>query len=901
MALSAGTRLGPYEIVSPLGAGGMGEVYRAKDTRLDRAVAIKVLNSSLAATPDLKARFEREARTISQLNHPNICTLHDVGHDGGTDFLVMEFIEGESLAERLKKGPLPLDQLLKIGIETADALDKAHRSGIVHRDLKPGNVMLTKTGAKLLDFGLAKPLATAAGASGIGSGSSASVLSAAMTMTSPASPLTSAGSIVGTVQYMSPEQIHGAEADARSDIFAFGVMLFEMATGKHAFAGKTQSAVVGSILAVDPPPVSSLQPSAPPALDRIVRICLEKDPNDRYQCAHDLMLSLQAIAETPATATTSAAATSVRGISRSVWFATATALLIAVAAAGYFASLALQPKPVVHAYILPPGKAQFSTGFGAGAPVISPDGSKLAFVARNEQGKPMLYVQPLSSPTAQPLAGTEDPSHPFWSPDSRSLGFFAGNLVKRIEADGGPAQTVCAAASTNERGGAWSASGTILFGYGSTVSPLSRVSAGGGTPAPALKFESGENAHRWPQFLPDGKHFLFFVNTSKADATGIYVGSIDSTTRKLVVHTATHAQYAPPGYLLFLREQTLMAQPFSLSRLEVTGEAVPIAEPVSANIGIRRAIFSVSDNGVLVYRSGGSSSSGSQLLWFDRQGKQLGKVGGEEPYSTPAISPDGTRVAVDISASGNSDIWIFDLSRGTKTRLTFGPASNRSPLWTPDGESIVFSSNRKGLYHIYRKAADNSGPEEVVLESNASEQAYAISHDGRYLVYERNDAAGKTGVDIWALPLFGERKPFPVVETQFSEIMPAISPDGKWMAYSNNESGRYEVYVTPFPGGGAKSQVSTGGGVIPQWRRDGRELYFQTEDQHVAAVDVSTRGAAIQLGTPRTLFQASMIQANNGGFTTLDGKRFLVNALSTSTEGGDPFTLITNWPGLLKK
>ena len=901
MALSAGTRLGPYEIVSPLGAGGMGEVYRAKDTRLDRTVAIKVLNSSLATTPDLKARFEREARTISQLNHPNICTLHDVGHDGGADFLVMEFIEGESLAERLKKGPLPLDQLLKIGIETADALDKAHRSGIVHRDLKPGNIMLTKTGAKLLDFGLAKPLAAAAGASGIGSGSSASVLSAAMTMTSPASPLTSAGSIVGTVQYMSPEQIHGAEADARSDIFAFGVLLFEMATGKHAFAGKTQSAVVGSILAVDPPPVSSLQPSAPPALDRIVRICLEKDPNDRYQCAHDLMLSLQAIAETPTTATTSAAAPSVRGISRSVWFATGMALLIAIAAAGYFASLDLQPKPVVHAYILPPGKAQFSTGFGAGAPVISPDGSKLAFVARNEQGKPMLYVQPLSSPTAQPLAGTEDPSHPFWSPDSRSLGFFAGNLVKRIEADGGPAQTVCAAASTNERGGAWSASGTILFGYGNTVSPLSRVSAGGGTPAPALKFESGENAHRWPQFLPDGKHFLFFVNTSKADATGIYVGSIDSTTRKLVVHTATHAQYAPPGYLLFLREQTLMAQPFSLSRLEVTGEAVPIAERVSANIGIRRAIFSVSDNGVLVYRTGDSSSSGSQLLWFDRQGKQLGKVGGEELYSTPAMSPDGTRVAVDISASGNSDIWIFDLSRGTKTRLTFGPASNRNPLWTPDGESIVFSSNRKGLYHIYRKAADNSGPEEVVLESNASEQAYAISHDGRYLVYERNDAAGKTGVDIWALPLFGERKPFPVVETQFSEIMPAISPDGKWMAYSNNESGHYEVYVTPFPGGGAKSQVSAGGGVIPQWRRDGRELYFQTEDQHVAAVDVSTRGAAIQLGTPRTLFQASSVQSFNGAFTTLDGKRFLVNALSTSTEGGDPFTLITNWPGLLKK
>jgi Tol biopolymer transport system component len=676
-----------------------------------------------------------------------------------------------------------------------------------------------------------------------------------------------------------------------------------MATGKHAFAGKTQSAVVGSILALEPPPVSSIQPSVPPALDRIVRICLEKDPNDRYQCAHDLMLSLQAIAETPVEAPPSLVSPA-KGVSRWVWVTTAAALLVAIASALYFASVALAPTPVVRAYILPPDKAQFSTMLGSGgggAPTISPDGTKLAFIARIPQGKAMLYVQALSSATAQPLAGTEDAFHPFWSPDSRWIGFFAGNQVKKIEASGGPAQTLCEAPSTNERGGSWSADGTILFGFGSNVSPLLQVSSAGGASSPALQFAPGESTHRWPQWLPDGKHFLFFVDSTKPDSSGIYVGSLASREHKLILRTADHAQYVAPGYLLFLREQTLMAQPFNLRRLELTGEAVPIAEHVAANQNIRRALFSASANGDLVFQTG-AGSSGSNLIWYDREGKQAGAVGGSEPYLNPDISPDGTRVAVTVNMGigSDADIWIFDLRRGTKTRLTFGPGRSHDPLWTPDGKYIVYSVLRNGRNSIFRKAADNSGPEEAILSDNANDVATSISRDGRYLSVDRVDPASKTSYDIFVLPLFGERKPFPIVQTQFTEVQGAISPDGRWLAYVSNQSGAYEIFVTAFPGGGTKSQVSVSGGFAPKWRNDGRELYYETADNRLFAVDVSSSGA-IQLGTPKQLLETSMVGPTSGPYAVLDGKKFLINAVGGTTEAGDPFTLVTNWPGLLKK
>jgi serine/threonine protein kinase len=898
MALAPGTRLGPYEVVGPAGAGGMGEVYRARDTRLDRTVAIKVLSSDIAGNADLKARFEREARAISALQHPNICTLHDVGCHDGTDFLVMEYLEGETLADRLQRGPLPIDQLLKIAIEIAEALDKAHRLGIIHRDLKPGNVMLTKSCAKLLDFGLAKP----AGGLAAAVSSPVSVFSAALTRSSPASPLSSAVTIIGTVQYMAPEQIEGREADARSDIFSFGLVLYEMATGKRAFQGKTQASVVASILALEPPPIESLQPSTPPALSRLIRSCLEKDPEERYQTIHDVKLQLRQIAEAGSQAASSAPTAASRIQTRAAWIVAAVAMAIAIAFATGYAYLALRPKPIFRSHILPPPKTTFSTMASfSGPPVVSPDGSKLAFTARTDQGKLMLYVRAVNSLTAQPLAGTESAVYPFSSPDSRNIGFFADNKLKKIDANGGPPQALCDA--TNARGGTWGASGVILFA-GNVNDPLKRVPEAGGTPVPVSKMDAAraEVSHRWPYFLPDGKHFIFLTRGGRPEFMGMYAGSLDSLEHKLVLRTDSAGTYVPPGYLLFVRDQTLMAQPFSARNLETTGDAVPIAEHVAVNGGVYRAVFSASDNGVLVFQSGESGSAWRTLL-FDRQGKQLGAVGEAERYGWPKLSPDGNRLAVSIfdTRANGFDVWVFDLVRGTRTRLTFDPANETNPLWMPDGKKIVFTSDRKGQTHIYAKAADNSGADEAVLESNAGDQAMSISLDGRYIAFQRSETSGKTGFDIWALPLFGDRKPFPVVQTPFFDVVPGISPDGKWMSYQNNESGRMEVYITSFPTGGTKWQVSTVGGSTARWRRDGKELFFMGGDFRLMAVDVNTSGGSLQLGVPHPLFQTAAVSGPQGQYDVFaDGKKFIVNSFNVQ-EGSEPLTLITNWTAELKK
>jgi serine/threonine protein kinase len=897
MALDAGTRLGPYEIVSPLGAGGMGEVYRATDTRLDRTVAVKVLNSSLDATPDLKARFEREARAISQLNHPNICTLHDVGHDNGTDFLVMEFIEGESLSARLKSGPLPAEQLLKIAIEIADALYKAHRAGIVHRDLKPGNVMLTKTGSKLLDFGLAKPLAAAAGASAIGSGSSASVLSGAMTMTSPASPLTSAGSIVGTVQYMSPEQIHGAEADARSDIFAFGVLLFEMATGKHAFAGKTQSAVVGSILAVEPPPVSSLQPTAPPALDRIVRICLEKDPNDRYQCAHDLMLHLQAIEEAPASGTTAPAASRFGMVP---WLAAAAAFVAAIALGWLYYQTRVQPQVSTHSYLLPPDKSSYNFLANASGPVaISPDGRRIAFRAsKPEGGGDILWVQPLNSPTAQAMSGTEGAQYPFWSNDSRFVAFFAFGKLKKVDANGGPPQALCDA--PNGRGGTWNQEDVILFAR-NTGEPLMRVPASGGTPVNVteLNVKANETSHRWPQFLPDGKHFIFWVQNSRgAEDSGIYEGSLDSKESRLLVRTTSSGAFAA-GNLLFVRDSTLLAQKLSWRKMILEGDATPVADHVSVNTSVYRSVFALSDTGTLIY-SGGGGRSGSQLTWYDRTGqKQEVALPETVVYRAPALSPDGKRVAVGIESGATEDIWVIDLQRQTKTRITFGPTRSFYPVWSADGKWIYYGSVR-GQSHIYRRASDGTGSEETVLATDGvTETPTSISSDGKYLAYHRGDSKSSSKSDVYVLPLFGDGKPMAQVNSNAVEVLPRFSPDGKWLAYLSDESGRFEVYIKPLAAAG-KYQVSTAGGGVEYWRGDGHELYYQAGDS-LYAVEIRENGAALELGTPKTIMKVATVSGQDGPFIpAADGRRFLVNAM-VEQKGVQTLTLVNNWTADLKK
>src|SRR5580698_8465748 len=909
MALTSGTRLGPYEIESPLGAGGMGEVYRARDTRLERTVAFKALNAQLVGSTELRARFEREAKIISQLQHPHICVLHDVGNEGPIDYLVMEFLQGESLAERLRKGPLAPDQILTIAIEIADALEKAHRAGVVHRDLKPGNVMLTKSGAKLLDFGLAKPLGATV-ASGKGSGTSPSVFAAALTQTmpspSPATPLSTAGAVIGTIQYMSPEQIQGIEADARSDIFAFGVMLFEMVTGKRTFEGKTQASIVGQILAVDPPSVSTLRPETPPGLDRVIRLCLDKDPNERIQTAHDLKLQLQAIAEAPL-ATTQAPVVVPARRSFLPWIAAGVLTIVAIGFALAYLQSLHAPQVSVHSYILAPEKASFVlTGNDAGLPVLSPDGLRLAFVAKSADGKQMLWIRPLNSAVAQPMSGTEGATYPFWSADSRHVAFFASSKLNKIDASGGPSQALCDAPAG--RGGTWNSSGTIVFAPDATTG-LARVDAAGGTRVPLTTLDPKETSHRWPDFLPDGNHFIYFAHGSTNGDNGIYVAALDSRDkeRKLLLRNDSNAIYAEPGYLMFVRDNTLMAQRFNLRSLALDGEAKPLADHLATNTDTWRGIVTASANGELLYQHG-AAGGGSQLLWYDSSGKQGEPILPETAaYLWPSLSPDASKLAFAIETNGVADIWVLDVARHTKTRLTFGPLYSAWPVWWPDGKSIVFTYGPSGnMDSLYRQNADGTGSKEKLLETpGIQEIPFSISTDGRYIAYMRRDPKSSTGWDIWALPMSpdksGEQKPFSVVATNFGDMTPSFSPDGKWLAYANNETGRLEVYIQPFPSGAGRWQVSTAGGSRPNWRKDGKELFFWTTDQQVMAVDVNQKGASLQLGTPHALFKAITVSGASGPYTvSADGKKFVMNTVLPQSIS-EPLTLITNWPADLKQ
>jgi serine/threonine protein kinase/Tol biopolymer transport system component len=902
MALASGTKLGPYEIQSPLGAGGMGEVYRARDTRLGRDVAIKVLPAHLSSNPDLRQRLDREAKAISSLNHPHICTLYDVGSQGGVDFLVMEHLEGETLADRLHRGAMPLDEALKTAIEIADALAKAHSRGIVHRDLKPANIMLTKNGPKLMDFGLAKPAPGLSSAARVGPLTPSTPTMTVAALSGPASPLTEKGTVVGTFQYMAPEVLQGAEADARSDIFSFGCVLYELFTGRRAFEGKSQFSVLGAILDKEPARISTVLPTSPPRLDETVWRCLAKSPEQRYGCMHDVAIQLQALREgapqevVPQAGTFNASAAT----SRLPWLVAGVAALIAIGVGAAYIFQAPKPAATVRSSILPPPGGTFLLmSVEAGPPVISPNGTRLAFTARDDKGKVMMYVRSLNSTTAQVLNGTDEAMYPFWSPDSRQIGFFAGGKLRRIDSEGGPPESVCDA--SNGRG-AWSKEGVILF-TPTTSASLMRVPATGGTPEPASRLDhsKGENSHRWPIFLPDSKHFLFWSRTSQGvQGNTLRVGELGSLDAKELMKSDTMAEYAS-GNVLFMRDQTLMARPFNPRTLEITGEAVPIAEHVAINGAVTRPIFSVSENGTMVYEAGSTAGTWT-LQWMTRDGKVVSSVGEPDRYFFPALSPDGTRLAVNLfsGTQGTQAIWIFDLTRGTKTRLTFGTASQLSPAWSPDGKTVFYQSNSNGGFHIYSKAADGSGSDQTVIESKDAEEAFpATSPDGRYLVYMRR--SGGQLADSWVLPLLGDRKPLPLVQTPFLKTWPAVSPDSKWLAYSTNESGRNEVYLTAFPAGGAKWQVSTSGGAAPRWRRDGKELFFLDPTDNIVAVDVNLSGSAPQLGVPHTLFQANAIQRQNGPFdVTADGKKFLVN-IGNLKEGSDPLTLVLNWPAELKK
>ncbi len=638
MPLSAGDRLGPYEILAAIGAGGMGEVYRARDTRLDRTVAVKVLPSHLSHDPTLRQRFEREARAASSLNHPHICTLHDIGREGETDYLVMELLEGETLAARLEAGPLPVDETLRYAIQIADALDKAHRQGLVHRDLKPGNIMLTKTGAKLLDFGLAKStMAPAAGPSGI---------TATPTMTSP---LTAEGSLVGTFQYMAPEQLEGCEADARSDIFAFGAVLYEMLTGKRTFSGRTQASLIASILKEEPRPLAELAPMTPPALERLVRGCLAKDPDERRQTAHDLLLELRWVVEGGSQAGVPAPVARHRRSRERIAWAIAVAALVACAAAVGFIWTRPAPVParIVRAYVPMPPDAQMNLSSAQPGPVsISPDGTMLVFAARNAKGEVMLYVRRVDELEARPLPGTERGAYPFWSPDSTMIGFLSGDRkLKKMSASGGPPQTICDA--SNMKGASWAADGTILFAPAHNTG-IFKVADIGGEPEQVTKLdESGkETSHRFPWFLPDGKHFLFLVRMSSSNDSEIRLGSLESLETRKLTNAQSNAEYAE-GYMLFMKDGSLMAQTFDTDRLELEGGAFPVAESVRYEPRASLGVFSVSTNGVLSYLEG-TVNPGRELVWVDREGKRLGTVGDKAVYADVEISPDGKYVAATV-------------------------------------------------------------------------------------------------------------------------------------------------------------------------------------------------------------------------------------------------------------
>ncbi len=897
MMLATGAKLGPYEILSAIGAGGMGEVYKARDTRLDRIVAIKVLPAHLAGRAALRERFDREAKTIASLNHPHICTLYDTGHQDDIDFLVMEYLEGETLAQRLVKGALPIQQVLQYAIEIADALDKAHRKGVTHRDLKPGNVMLTKTGTKLLDFGLAKLKQEAA------------PTNAQLTeLPTAKDPLTAQGTLLGTLQYMAPEQVEGKEVDARTDIFAFGAVVYEMATGKRAFEGKSQASLIAKILEIDPPPISSLQPMTPPALDRVVKKCLAKEPESRWQAASDVCDELKWIAEsgsqTGLPAPVAATRKSPLGDARLAWILAAV-FFLAVLALGYFAFSRPAPQQAhaVRFTLFPPEKWSLAgTGAvttGATAPVIiSPDGQQIAFVAVSEEGKTLLWVRSLDTLTAQSFAGTEGASAPFWSPDSRTLGFFAGGKLKKIDVSGGPPITLCDA--PDNRGGTWNRDGLIVFAPTNT-SALQKVSASGGVPAPASVLGQGEFGHIRPSFLPDGRHFLYSTIAPRPGLGGpIYLGSLDSAGRKALFNANSANAIYTQGYLLFLRETTLIAQPFDARRLVLAGDAFPIAERIRTSTSTQPyGYFSVSENGALVYQTGAETAN-SQLLWFDRVGKQIGALGDPAAYRSVELSPDGKRTSVSILDDGGKgeDIWLYDVARGLRTRFTFGPA-NYFAVWSPDGSRIVFSSRRKGAIDLYQKPSSGAGNEELLLEDNLDKYPDSWSPDGRFVLYESLGSSRSS--ELFVLPLTGDRKPFPLLQTQFGERDGQISPDGRWVAYRSNESGRNEIYVAPFPGPGGKWQISNAGGIQPRWRHDGSEIFYLTPDNRLMAASINGKGAGIEVGAVKPLFATRSVLVGSYQYdVSADGQRFLIDT-SPEQATSAPITVVLNWTAGLKK
>ena len=876
----------------------MGEVYRARDTRLERTVAIKILPAHLSSDSTRKQRFEREAKTISSLNHPHICVLYDVGHQDGVDYLVMECVEGETLAQRLQKSCLPLEQTLRFGAQIADALDKAHRNGVVHRDLKPGNIMLTSSGAKLLDFGLAKP---AAGAT-----------LTTLTLAAPAqSPVTQEGTIVGTFQYMSPEQLEGKEVDGRSDIFSLGAVLYEMVTGQHAFEGKSQLSVASAILEEEPAPITLKKPLTPPALEHAIRKCLAKIPDERGQSASDLASELKWISESGE----DVAAPKLPGTrGRFAWgmvLIAITLVAIALAMLGTYYRTRPVPAQPVMALIAPPQGIFADTWGRIGPPQISPDGTRIAFIGCKTESAALsmlggkdcsIWLRVLASDEAREIPDTGGAYYPFWSPDGGEIAFFADGKLKRVAADGGPLQVICDA--QDARGGSWGSSGAIIFAP-TRVSPIFRVLAEGGAPVAIAQAVRGSEqlgtvSKRWPQFLPDGEHFVYVnaPNGACTELSELRYASIDGKQDVLLMRTCSNAAFAN-GNLLYWRDGNLLAQAFDLRGGALSGVATAITKHADFQSQFSFAEFSVSAEGKLVFIAGDAALN-SQLLWYDRKGKILGTLAEDDRYKSLRISPDGSRVVADSTSAKESTIRILD-ARGTRTLATLPNGDGGSPTWSPDGRNIYFTSRANGPQDIYVRAADGSGEEKEVLKFDknlAGAFFLAVSPDGNFLAYVHIDPT--TNSDIYTVALTsGDGKPQPFLHSVAAESAPAFSPDGKWLAYESNFSGRNEVYVTPFPSGGAQYQVSTNGGERLVWRHDGKEIYYR-EGPRMMAVEVKSKPGALELSAPTALFELPVGNLSGRYYDVAPDGRFLVNT-SPPKAKAQGFSLMVNWSARLKR
>ncbi len=880
-----GKNLGHYHVLSLLGAGGMGEVYLAEDTRLKRKVALKLLPAELTANRDRLRRFEQEARAASALNHPNIITIHEIGESGQWHYLITELIDGQTLRERLKQGRIEWATALEIAIQVASALVAAHKAGIVHRDIKPENIMLRRDAlVKVLDFGLAK----------LTEPSMTSLSPDASTM---AQVNTETGVVMGTARYMSPEQARGQKVDARTDIFSFGVVFYEMITGRAPFEGETASDVLAAILKTEPPRLINAAPEVPRELEHIISRALRKDAEQRYQVSKDLLLDLEDLKQGVSEVFVPA-----KKALPLAWIAATALLLVAtlVLAIAYFQRAPISVR-TVRSTIPAPEKSSFNfTGINAGSLTVSPDGRRLTFIARTAEGKDILWIRSLDSLAAQALVDTVGASYPFWSPDSRFIGFFADRKLKEIDPAAGPPLTLCDA--PDPRGGTWNQNGVIVFAPDS-AGALQQVSASGGVVSAVTKRDEarGELSDRWPYFLPDGQHFLYLRRgiTGSESETAIFVASLASKESKLLLRASSNVAYAQ-GFLVFLREGRLVAQQFDTNRLEVAGDAFPIAEDVQSELSMARGVFAVSENGVLAYQTG-SVRNGSELIWFDRNGKRLSVLGDLAIYDIPQLSPDGKRLTAAIvdPQNGNQDLWLYELARGLRTRFTVDPADERSPAWSPDGSHIVFCSNRKGHFNLYQKAASGVGSEELLLESNLDKFATSWSPDGQFLLYDTVEPKSKR--DLWVLPLTGDRKPFQFLQTEFTEANGQFSPDGRWIAYSSDESGRNEIYVMPFPGPGGKRQISTSGGSHPKWRGAGREIFYLAPDNKLMAAEVSGQGATLEVGAVRSLFEVRpYFEIGSVYDLTSDGQRFLINTTVEQKASG-PITLVINWTADLKR